>query len=456
MDKILRPERLELDPNTSVDGLHSHTYTHWTATFNNFLVTIQDKVTTEEQKYSVLINHVSPDIYLHISSVTKYTEAIALLKALFVKEKNENFARHCLAYRTQKDGETVEQYILSLETLAKDCSFKKAEAGEHQDLCVRTAFIGGLKNPSIRQRLLEETKSLKDTVKSALTLEQAYLNSEQYQRGYSSYPSAVNAAFGSVSSNEPSKAVVAAAVAATSNFNQRKQSGKPCEFCGYIRHYRQSCPARDAICATCKKKGHWAKVCRSKSAKNINAIPNVTSSFNFPAGGSHLAAISGDVASEQQTTQDYYPSYLATTISGYPATLSNAIINSKVNKHSNANILIDTGSSESFISKLFFDRLGISLVPHLSAITMASESLVCNTLGRCNVDISLACHTLENVRLLVLEGLCCDIILGHDVLSNHQKLVMNFHGEKPPIELKAMTCCALPLANIDPHHYLRI
>ena len=128
MDKILRPDRLELDPNTSVDGLHSHTFTHWTATFTNFLTTIAASVTSEELKYSVLINHVSPDIYLHISSVTTYTDAIALLKALFVKEKNENFARHCLAYRTQKDGETVEQYILALETLAKDCNFKKAEA----------------------------------------------------------------------------------------------------------------------------------------------------------------------------------------------------------------------------------------------------------------------------------------------------------------------------------------
>ena len=116
----------------------------------------------------------------------------------------------------------------------------------------------------------------------------------------------------------------------------------------------------------------------------------------------------------------------------------------------NANILIDTGSSESFISKLFFDQLGTDLVPHRSAITMASESMVCNTLGRCNVDINLPCYTLENVRLLVLDGLCCDIILGHDVLGKHQKLVMNFPGDKPPIELHAVMCCALPLAKIDP------
>jgi hypothetical protein len=199
--------------------MHSNTFTHWLATFSNFLATLSTTVTTDEARYRVLINYVSPDIYLHISSVTTYAAAVDLLKALFVKVKNENFARHCLSYRTQKDGESIEQYILALEKLAKDCVFKKVEANEHQSLCVRTAFIGGLKNPAIRQRLLEETKSLRDTVASAITLEQAYMNSEQYQRGNSGFPSTVNAAFESVSLNEPSQPVVAAA----STLNQGKQ-----------------------------------------------------------------------------------------------------------------------------------------------------------------------------------------------------------------------------------------
>ena len=141
-----------------------------------------------------------------------------------------------------------------------------------------------LKNPAIRQRLFEETKSLKGTVASALTLEQAYLNSEQYQRCNSGYnfPSTVSTVFESVSFNESSQAVVAA-----TSINQGKQFNKPCDNCGYLQHYKQGCPARDAICSSCKRKGHWAKVCCSKpaTARNINAtarnmnaaIPNVTS-----------------------------------------------------------------------------------------------------------------------------------------------------------------------------------
>ena len=88
------------------------------------------------------------------------------------------------------------------------------------------------------------------------------------------------------------------------------------------------------------------------TARNMNAaIPNVTSPTSA-TGGSHLAAISSDIPPGQQAT-DVYRSYLAATSANNPATLANAIFNSKVNNLVNANILIDTGSSESFISKLF-------------------------------------------------------------------------------------------------------
>ena len=122
MDRILRPDRLELDPSTNVDGASSGTiFVHWLATFSNFLTTLGTTVNTDEARYTVLIHYVSPDIYLHISSATKYIEDVELLRTLFVNVKNKNFARHCLGYCTQKDGESIEQFSLVLEKLAKDC-----------------------------------------------------------------------------------------------------------------------------------------------------------------------------------------------------------------------------------------------------------------------------------------------------------------------------------------------
>ena len=88
--------------------------------------------------------------------MTQYSQAIEILKSLFVKEKNENFARHCLANRSQNEGESIEQYIMALETLGKQCNFEAVNAVQHREQCIRTAFIGGLHSNHIRQRLLEE------------------------------------------------------------------------------------------------------------------------------------------------------------------------------------------------------------------------------------------------------------------------------------------------------------
>ncbi|XP_063694643.1 uncharacterized protein LOC134826257 [Bolinopsis microptera] len=173
MDKVLRPDRLELDLATSTQGGNANKFTHWSTTMDNFIETLKDTVTSDEAKYKVQINFISPDIFLHISGLTKYTEASAVLQALFVKTKNPNYARHCLAMRTQKEGESIELYLLALEKLAKECDFKDVTAAAHQEECIITAFISGLSSHQIRQRLLEDTKPLSDTTKAATTLEQA-------------------------------------------------------------------------------------------------------------------------------------------------------------------------------------------------------------------------------------------------------------------------------------------
>ena len=43
-----------------------------------------------------------------------------------------------------------------------------------------------------------------------------------------------------------------------------------CFFCGLSKHPRFKCTARDAICNKCRKKGHYAKVCRSAPAVSTN------------------------------------------------------------------------------------------------------------------------------------------------------------------------------------------
>ena len=50
---------------------------------------------------------------------------------------------------------------------------------------------------------------------------------------------------------------------------QRSGTNHKCTRCGKGPHSRQTCPARDAVCHTCQKKGHYRSQCFSRSVANV-------------------------------------------------------------------------------------------------------------------------------------------------------------------------------------------
>ena len=110
---------------------------------------------TDLDKLAVLSNFVSPSIFQHIEDCTDYETSIETLQVLFIKPKNEIFARHILATCKQAPTETLEEYLQALKTLIKDCNFKNVTAAQYCEESIRDAFISGLQSSLIRQRLLE-------------------------------------------------------------------------------------------------------------------------------------------------------------------------------------------------------------------------------------------------------------------------------------------------------------
>lgn len=45
-----------------------------------------------------------------------------------------------------------------------------------------------------------------------------------------------------------------------------------CKFCGHDNHPRQKCPARNSTCHKCNKRGHYGRVCLSKSASKVKEV----------------------------------------------------------------------------------------------------------------------------------------------------------------------------------------
>ncbi len=267
MDKALRPERFEGNANTSTSAKE---FAHWLKTFEYYLDVLPQETLN---KLRLLTNFVAPSVYEYFSECTEYAAAIEALKKIYVKPTNEVFARHQLSTRKQNPGETLDEFLQALKTLSKDCNFVAVSADKNKSDAIRDAFINGIQSSAIRQRLLEnQTLELNTMFDQARSLDSAQKNVESYRN---QTPPPFNAAI----SQDDSQLLAAAPMLQHSN-NITTSDPSKCWNCGNNRHPRSSCPARNAECNRCGKKGHLPNYCRSNNNNNNNNNNNSNNNNN--------------------------------------------------------------------------------------------------------------------------------------------------------------------------------
>ena len=119
---LLKPRRLDLDPNSPTAAKE---WKHWLQTFNNF---IEECGENAPDKYRTLVNYILHNVYELIEDCSDYESSIETLNRLYVKTPNKIFARHLLATRRQKPGETLAEFLQELRRLSKDCNVKSVTA----------------------------------------------------------------------------------------------------------------------------------------------------------------------------------------------------------------------------------------------------------------------------------------------------------------------------------------
>ena len=414
MDRVLKPKRFETEPDDATAGKQ---WNHWIKTFENFLTTLSTGTAAapvpinDATKLSILINHVAPSIYEFVSECTTYADAVKTLKEIYVKPKSEVFSRHLLQTRKQQAGESLDQYLHALKILAKDCTFTAVTATQYKDESIRDSFVNGIQSNYIRQRLFElKELDLETAFKNARALEMAHKHADFYAE---------------------SSHVAAAHIVKNPDVEQESagraphQSEEPvaasiklkCFFCGFDRHPRSKCPAKDATCNSCSKVGHWAKCCRSSKPWQKSA-----------ASASIMLASLDTVSSKSDV-------------------LRKSKITLNVGGVFTRNCLIDSGSSESFISYDFANNLKMLINKSNSQpkVTMAATDLSLNIAGTCKTTIQYGEHEKFAVCLGVIDKLCADVIIGHDVLKRHDSLQIKFGGPEAPLKV-----CSVATATIDP------
>ena len=98
-----------------------------------------------------------------------------------------------------------------------------------------------------------------------------------------------------------------------------------------------------------------------------------------------------------------------------------------------ANALIDTGSlGSSFISKALVVKLKLDMKTTSTIVSMAEPTLAVGVKGCVTTDLSVGGTHYQNAKLLVLNSLCTDIIIGTDILGKHKQVIVEFGGDEPP------------------------
>uniref|UniRef100_UPI00358E16DD uncharacterized protein isoform X1 n=1 Tax=Myxine glutinosa TaxID=7769 RepID=UPI00358E16DD len=114
--------------------------------------------------------------------------------------------------------------------------------------------------------------------------------------------------------------------------------------------------------------------------------------------------------------------------------------------------LVDTGSTDSFIDQRLVLRHGWRIWRSTRRIFMASQGLRLSTKGECRLKLVLKGWVFPDVHLMVLPALGADILLGHDFLKLHGRLVMEFGGPDTLVvgADDALAVCALAQMDVQP------
>jgi len=346
-----------------------------------------------------------------------FKSAIDVLDSQFDRPTRIIFARHQLLSCKQNKDESISEFMRRLNILVEKCNCQALSIRQHKDTLLRDALVAGIQSDVIRARLLELNDSeanLTDCLARANAVELSTDFTKLFQPPTSQQETSLAVVQGDSDSSQ-----VAAAINKNFHNNNNKSrtdsnssSQNQCSFCGQGMHQRSRCPARNATCLKCGKPGHWARVCKSRTAAAIQS----SDSHSF------ICSINA------KSSSVFYP------------------VN--INNKGTILSLIDPGATESFITLSSAENLNLKVTYSPKTIKLANGSNF-EIVGHCDVPININQEKYD-IRLLVSKSLVTDCIIGMDILSQHQSLTLLLGGTRPNLLLENQCCSMFPSMNIEP------
>lgn len=266
----------------SVEGgpaVRSEAWRKWKKLFEVFLKASGVSKEPKEVQASLLVNLIGSAGYevfttFNFDAGESEDDVNCVLKKFdtyFGAKPNITVRRYKFFTRSQEEGENIDQYVTVLRVLSQQCEF-----GELNESLLRDKIVCGVNNNTVRDRLLRSDDL---TLSKAMQICQAAEMSKEESQCISGtlenvQLNAIHSGGGGVrgarraggrrgaGGGAPRRAARAADGAGPSR--------GPCATCGSNRCAGGArCPASNAMCFICDRKGHFSRVCQQKNASKV-------------------------------------------------------------------------------------------------------------------------------------------------------------------------------------------
>ena len=223
----------------------------------------------DSKKRAVLLSNCGQSTFRLLRSIVlpapltdfSFSELVSKMKAHREPRPSVIVQRYQFNSRQRLPSESMAEYIAALQKLAEFCNY-----GESLDEMLRDRFVCGIAHPAVQKRLLAEPDL---TLTKAVTVAQAV---ELAEKGAQQLQLPVDKEAKEVHKFSTTNSQPRADTRKKDSSSGGKASSTSCYRCGG-KHNQQTCRFKSETCHFCNKRGHIAKVCRSKKRQSPPGKP---------------------------------------------------------------------------------------------------------------------------------------------------------------------------------------